>query len=346
LRPWLALLCALLGAATLMAFACNLVWNDRVWLNWLVPVGIQIPLGLAWSVGSQYLLEARRRKQLRRAFGYYLSPQMADQISNSDFDLSPGGKLVEVTVIFTDLENFTTLSENLDPGEVSKILTDYFSQTTRCILDNHGTIIKYIGDAVFAAWGAPLEEPAHAVRAAETACRLRGLTEMEVRGIKLRTRIGIHGGRVLAGNLGSAYRFDYTMIGDAVNVASRLESLNKYLQTQVLISDAVRLQLGDRFITRELGRFRLAGRSHTIDVHELYCPRGDGAGEWSWIQVFEEGLKKLQAGDLTAARTKMEQTAERRGGSDGPAQFYLEKIARLESDGVKGWDGIVELSEK
>ena len=196
----------------------------------MVPAAIQMPLGLAWSVGSQYLLESRRRKELRRAFGFYLSPQMADKIADSDFDLTPGGKLVEVTVIFTDLESFTSITENLDPTEVSEILTSYFGQTTKCILENKGTIIKYIGDAVFAAWGAPIDEPQHAMRAAETACDLRCLSELVVHGKTLRTRVGIHSGKVLAGNLGSSYRFDYTMIGDAVNFASRLESLNKYLQ--------------------------------------------------------------------------------------------------------------------
>src|SRR5262249_5673322 len=162
-----------------------------------------------------------RRKELRKAFGFYLSPQMADKIADSDFDLRPGGKVVEVTVIFTDLENFTSISENLDPAKVSEILTTYFGKTTKCILENKGTIIKYIGDAVFAAWGAPVEDPDHALRAAEAACDLRGLSELVVEGNNLRTRVGIHSGKVLAGNLGSTYRFDYTMIGDPVNFASR-----------------------------------------------------------------------------------------------------------------------------
>jgi len=345
-RPILALTLAILTAAALTAIVCSIVWTQRLWFDWLVPAAVEVPCGLVWSVGSQYLLEARRRKQLRRAFGYYLSPQMADRIANSDFDLSLGGKLVDVTITFTDLENFTTLSENLDPTEVSKILTDYFSQTTQCILENKGTIIKYVGDAVFAAWGAPLEEPAHALRAAETACRLRSLTELEVRGIKLRTRVGIHSGQVLAGNLGSAYRFDYTMTGDAVNLASRLESLNKYLRTQVLLSDAVRVQLGDRFITRRMGEFRVAGRSRSVVIHELYCAREDGNGDWSWIKVFEEGVEQFRQRNFSEASETMERTLQMRAGRDGPAEFYLRQIARLKTSDADGWDGVVELSEK
>jgi adenylate cyclase len=347
LRPMLATLSALLASVAIGCCACWLVWSYRIWVDWLVPAAIQIPLGLVWSVGSQYLLESRRRKELRRAFAFYLSPQMADKIANSDFDLRPGGKVVEATVIFTDLENFTTLSEDLDPTEASEILTAYFGQTTSCILKNKGTIIKYIGDAVFAAWGAPIDEPAHAIRAAEAACDLRSLLELEVRGKKLRTRIGIHSGKVLAGNLGSSFRFDYTMIGDAVNFASRLESLNKYLSTQILISDAVRQQLGDKFITRRLGEFQVAGKTHGVVIHELLCRWDAATEEQKWIDVFEEGVSGFRSGEFQRAREAMAKTRQMRGGFDGPAEFYVRKIAALEANGhSENWTGIVELTEK
>jgi adenylate cyclase len=347
LRPWIATVAGLLGLVAIGCVACWMVWMHRVWFPWLIPAAVQMPAGLAWSVGSQYLLESRRRKELRKAFGFYLSPQMADKIANSDFDLRPGGKLVEVTVIFTDLENFTTLSENLDPAEVSEVLTSYFGQTTKSILENKGTIIKYIGDAVFAAWGAPIDEPQHAIRAAETACDLRCLTELEVRGLRLRTRVGLHSGKVLAGNLGSTYRFDYTMIGDAVNFASRLESLNKYLSTQVLISDAVRQQIGDGFITRHLGEFRVAGKTKSVVIHELLCRCTAESGEKRWIEKFEEALTVFRGGDFTQASVLFEETRRVRGGKDGPAEFYLRKIAGLQTNGqLENWTGVVELSDK
>jgi adenylate cyclase len=347
LRPSFAMVSAFIVfiAITCLAFWC--VWHRHVWFDWMVPAAIQMPLGLVWSVGSQYLLESRRRKELRRAFGFYLSPQMADKIADSDFDLTPGGKLVDVTIIFTDLESFTSITESLDPTEVSEILTSYFGQTTKCILENKGTIIKYIGDAVFAAWGAPIDEPHHALRAAETACDLRCLSELVVHGKTLRTRIGIHSGKVLAGNLGSSYRFDYTMIGDAVNFASRLESLNKYLHTQVLISDAVRQQLGDGFVTRSLGEFRVAGKKQSVVIHELLCRCHAESGEKCWIEIFEKGLAVFRNGEFAAARDYMNRTREVRGGTDGPSEFYLRRISGLEANGqLDGWTGIVELSEK
>jgi adenylate cyclase len=346
-RPFFAVVTSVIFSLAMTCLACWLVWNQRVWFDWMVPATVQIPFGLAWSVGSQYLLESRRRKELRRAFGFYLSPHMADKIADSDFDLKPGGKVVDATVIFTDLAGFTTTSEDIDPAEVSEILTSYFSQTTKCILENKGTIIKYIGDAVFAAWGAPINDPKHALRAAEAACELRCLSELVVRGKTLHTRVGIHSGKVLAGNLGSTYRFDYTMIGDAVNFASRLESLNKYLHTQVLISDAVQQQLGDGFVTRGLGEFRVAGKKQSVIIHELLCRCNDESGETNWIEVFEKGVSAFRAGEFEASRNYLVRTRELRNGSDGPSEFYLRKIADLEANGrQENWTGIVELSEK
>jgi adenylate cyclase len=347
LRPFPAALLAVIASAGIACGALLLVWHERIWSAWLIPLAIQIPFGLVWSVGSQYLLESRRRKELRKAFGFYLSPQMADLIADSDFDLHPGGKVVEATVIFTDLESFTTISEDLDPAEVSALLIAYFEQTTRCILKNKGTIIKYVGDAVMAAWGAPIDEPAHAICATEAACDLRCLAEIEVQGKKLRTRVGVHSGKVLAGNLGSSFRFDYTMIGDTTNFASRLESLNKYLGTQVLISEAVRAQLGSRFITRRLGEFQVAGKTHSVIIHELFCRSAAQKGERAWIEVFEAGLDDFRKGEFASAAELMKRTCELRASSDGPAEFYLRRIAKLsQREKAENWDGIIELSEK
>jgi adenylate cyclase len=346
-RPWQATLLAIFISAAIACAACLLVWQERIWFAWLIPAAIQMPVGLAWSVTSQYLLESRRRKELRKAFGFYLSPQMADLIADSDFDLHPGGKVVEATVIFTDLESFTTISEDLDPAEVSAILIAYFEQTTRCILKNRGTIIKYVGDAVMAAWGAPINEPAHAICATEAACDLRSLSEIEVRGKRLRTRVGVHSGKVLAGNLGSSFRFDYTMIGDTTNFASRLESLNKYLDTQVLISEAVRTQLGSRFISRRLGEFQVAGKTHSVVIHELLCRAEAQNGEGVWIEAFEAGLDDFRKGEFARAAESMKRTRKLRGGSDGPAEFYLRRIAQLsQQERAADWNGVIELSDK
>jgi adenylate cyclase len=137
------------------------------------------------------------------------------------------------------------------------------------------------------------------------------------------------------------------MIGDAVNFASRLESLNKYLSTQVLISDAVHQQLGDGFTTRRLGEFRVAGKTDSVKIHELLCRRELQDSEPKWIQIFEEGLSTFRAGRFSDARRLMERARDARGGADGPSEFYLRKIAKLETNGaLEDWNGIVELTEK
>ena len=170
---------------------------------------------------------------------------------------------------------------------------------------------------------------------------------MEVHGKKLHTRVGLHSGPALAGNLGSSFRFDYTVIGDTTNFASRLESLNKYLGTQVLISEAVRKQLGDRFLTRRLGEFRVAGKTHSVVIHELLCRCEAQKGEKVWIDAFEAGLESFRAREFSRATVMMNRTHALRGESDGPAAFYLRKIAALDGQKDKGhWDGIIELSEK
>ena len=346
-RPIQATAIAAAASITIMVLAWWFVWHDRTWFNWAVASWIEMPLGLVWAIGAQYLVEWQRRKKLRSAFTFYLSSHMADQIANSDFDLKPGGKMVEATIMFTDLENFTGIAEGLGPEEVSRTLIAYFEQTTECILRYNGTIVDYFGDAVMAGWGAPVDDPLHTLHAVEAACDLRCLADLDVQGKKLRTRVGLNTGQVLAGNLGSSYRFDYTMIGDTTNFASRLESLNKRLGTRVLISEAVKKQIGNKFVMRRVGEFILAGKSKSVVVHELICRCDADAGDNAWIEVFEKGLKAFRGAEFDQARILMDRTLKVRGGSDGPAQFYLNKIDELQTNGqLEDWTGIVSFAEK
>jgi adenylate cyclase len=137
------------------------------------------------------------------------------------------------------------------------------------------------------------------------------------------------------------------MIGDTTNFASRLESLNKYLGTQILISEAVRERLADKFITRRLGEFRVAGKIHCVAIHELLGRQQPDSAQWAWIDAFEAGLDVFRAGKFSDAADLMNRTCQLRAGFDGPAQFYLRKIATLRAqDHVKNWTGVIELSEK
>jgi adenylate cyclase len=327
-----------------------LLWYQHIWFDWLVPVGIQIPLGAIWCAGSQYFDESKRRAALKDAFSLYLSPHMADKISKSDFDLTPGGKLVDATIVFTDCKGFTAMSEELnDPMKLSQTLIAYFTQTSKCVLDNDGTIIKYIGDAIMAAWGAPLDEKDHPYKAALAAYQMSEASKNVVLGRLLKTRVGVATGPALAGNLGSPYRFDYTLIGDTTNFASRLEGLNKFANTNILISDSTQKAIGDRFVTRLMGHFMLVGKSHGLPVHELICPSSEPAAEGhrKWAALFAEAMEAIKTGQFEQAKVMLRKTVWERGGEDGPSEFYLKKIAELEKEHtLQEWTGVVKLTEK
>ncbi len=345
--PFRAMGVALAIAVLVSAGACFLVWRHHIWFNWLVPVAIQIPASLFWAVGVNYTLAMRRRLAIRRAFSLYLSPHMADQIAQENFDLTPGGKLVEATMMFTDLKGFTTLSEQIrDPREIAKVLITYFNNTTKHVLDNKGTIIKYVGDAVFATWGAPLSDNDHAYHAAVAAWGMHQFSQLDVLGHHLVTRIGLNTGTVLAGNLGSDFRFDYSLIGDATNLAARLEGLNKYLGTHVLLTEFTWQRISERFVARPLGKFVLMGKSEPVSLYELLGPSVTNVIQ-AQIELFTEGVAHFQAGALAKARACMERSREKHGGSDGPSEFYLREIARLESEGSPcDWSGTIVLDAK
>jgi adenylate cyclase len=346
LRPFFAISAAILAAGCLAAWAMWMTWEHRVWTSWCVPVLLQTPLALGWAISVRYLSEERRRKALKKAFAHYLSPQMAERIADSKVDLRLGGQLVETTIMFTDLAGFTTLSEHLeDPARVGDVLTGYFTDTTGHVLDNNGTIIKYIGDAVLAVWGAPLADANHAKSAVRAGWEIFKTEIQEIEGHRMITRIGIHTGTVLAGNLGSPFRFDYTVIGDAVNLASRIEALNKQFGTCVLISSATASKLGDEFRLRGLGKFIAKGKRKPVELLEVLGP--DGGPSEPWAKAFAEALAAFQRGDFSKAEKLFIETKSLRGGEDGPSDFYLKCVAECAGRPVPpGWEGEVELSDK
>jgi adenylate cyclase len=343
-RPWPAIGLALLLGGLFAAAAILLALRAHVWFPWAIPVAAQMPLALMWAVG----FESVRRRRLRRAFGLYLSPYMADRIANSNFDPSLGGKEVEATVMFTDLQEFTKMSEALSPASVSNILITYFNRTTRVIQELNGTIIKYVGDGIMAAWGAPLPDAKHAEHTVAAALAMSRASQSEVEGRKLRTRIGINTGIFLAGNLGSEFRFDYTLIGDSTNFASRLEGLNKALGTDILISEATRSQLKNGIKVRDLGRFIVAGASKPASVFEVLGSTAEFEPEPVWVEMFSVALKHFAKGELDAAEDQFHKTIAARQGNDGPSRFYLGQIeaARRNPPTEAAWDGTVRLAEK
>lgn len=331
LRPKRAML-ATIGAALLVLLLAE--WRlteKREWFAWTIPVFVQLPIALGWAIATRYYLEERHRKQLRNAFSRYTSPKMADRIADEDISLAPGGDEVEATVMFTDLEGFTTLSETMEPRALSEVLIDYFEQTTAYVLDNDGFIPKYIGDAVLAVWNTPITQPNHPQLAARAALKLREASQMTVmhegREIKLRTRVGMHLGKVLAGNLGSKQRIDFTVIGDVVNTAARLEGMNKFFGTDLLLSGPLRERLGGAVVTRWLGTFLMKGKTSGLDIHELI---GDSEVP-AWVAGFDVAVRAFSSGDAAGAKRGFDHVLELKP-DDKTTKLYL---ARIESGDMR-----------
>ena len=208
------------------------------------------------------------------------------------------------TVLFTDLAGFTEMSEQMEPEEVVSILTRYTTEMTKIIFKYNGTLDKFIGDAVMAVWGTPAEDNDQAIHACLAALemqrKIRLLSEeIHYSWYRLSMRIGINTGTVMAGNIGSDERFEFTVIGDHVNIASRLEGLNKTYGTEIIISESTRAEIGQTVTVKELDRVRVKGKKQAINVYELV----DGERN-PHIDLFEDGLHLFQRGDFGSAREK------------------------------------------
>jgi adenylate cyclase len=215
----------------------------------------------------------KERDHLRETFGRYMTRQVADHLMKGHQNL--GGELVPVTVLFSDIRSFTSISENMDPRALLDFLNEYLSGMVESVMNHHGVVDKFIGDAIMAVFGAPVPEPddpLHAVRAAmEMRSRLRKINEgFKSRGLpEIHTGIGLHSGQVVAGNLGHAERMEYTVIGDTVNLASRLEGMTKELQCDIVLSEDLYRQVERHVHAEPLRKIKVKGRDQEIMVYRL-----------------------------------------------------------------------------
>ncbi len=343
----LLVLGALPWAAAYLAFT-----RANLWVPAVIPSAIQLPLAYTVSVIWYYLTTVRERERVKRAFSFYLSPDAARQIAEDPSALNLGGEEIVATAMFTDIAGFTAVAESMTAEETAAMLNRYFSEATGHVFATGGTLVKYIGDAVFAIWGAPVRVSDHAARACRTALALarmdaeRGASDDPAK--RLRTRIGVHTGPMLVGNLGSAQRFDYTAIGDAVNLASRIEGLNKMFGTGAMVSGETLAAAGDGFVARRVGRVRVVGRHEPVALVELVAaPDEPQAASRPDLAAFEAALSAFERAELDRAAEGFREVVSLRGGSDGPSSYYLRSCERLARDGVEpGWNGVVVAESK
>jgi adenylate cyclase len=290
---------------------------------------------------TAYIDEARRRSEIRRAFEHYVSPAIVAEMTAHPGRLVLGGQRRTLTVMFTDLAGFTSMSEGIAPEEVAQILNEHLTLMTRIVLAHGGTIDKFIGDAVMAFWGAPIDDPAHARNGVEAAIEMQAAMtrfRSEPGRPELHMRIGLNTGSVVVGNLGSKDRFAYTVIGDAVNLAARLEPLNRLYRTPILLSEATATAVGDAVRLRHVDRVKVKGRKEPV---EIYTPEDDAA----LVDKTEAAIALYRAREWDEAERAWREVDELRPG-DGVASEYLGRIEHRRHGVAADWEGTFELDAK
>jgi adenylate cyclase len=247
------------------------------WVNVSQPT-LAASFALFGSVGYQYFVEGREKRKMKRLFGQYVSKDVYDQLVNNPALARLGGQRRQMTVLFSDIRGFTSVSEKGEPEDIVQTLNEYFTRMVDIVFKHKGTLDKFVGDMVMALFGAPLDDVNHAEHAVDAALEMIvELNRLNERWVaegrpSLDIGIGINTGPMIAGNIGSEAIMSYTVIGDAVNLGSRLESLNKQYSTRIIISDATRAALPDRYLFRPLGDVVVKGKTRPVAIFEVVGP--------------------------------------------------------------------------
>jgi adenylate cyclase len=277
LPAWWATLAAF-AVMALMAWSATFLFTNGVWFNLTQPV-LASWFALLGGVGYQYFFEDREKRRVKQLFGRYVSKDVYAVLMANPGLARLGGQRREMSVLFSDIRGFTTVTERGQPDEIVRMLNEYFSSMVDLVFKHGGTLDKFVGDMVMALYGAPLDDPDHADHAVQTALamiaelgRLNARWKEEGRFSGLDIGIGINTGPMIAGNIGSEAIMSYTVIGDAVNLGSRLESLNKQFGTRIIISDATRQRLKGDYEFRPLGDVVVKGKTHPVAIFEVVGP--------------------------------------------------------------------------
>jgi adenylate cyclase len=322
------------------------------WLLDVYTVAAAAVLALIGAAVYRYQTEGRQRRFIAGAFSRYVSPKVVKQILEDPARLALGGERRELTLFFSDLQGFTSISERMSPTELVAFLNEYTTLMAGVVTGLDGTIDKYIGDSVMAFWGAPLPQADHARRAlvAALTCqeRLGPFCDALVArgGPRLVTRIGINSGPCVVGNMGSAERFDYTAIGDTVNQASRLEGINKVYGTLVIASESTWAAAPGAAFGRQLDRVRVKGKAEPVAIYEVMAVAGaETAAQRALAAAYAEALAAYQSREWS--RTIELTAAIGRTADDGPSKVLAERArAFAAAPPPEDWDGVWTLKTK
>ncbi|HXO00346.1 MAG TPA: adenylate/guanylate cyclase domain-containing protein [Candidatus Acidoferrales bacterium] len=356
LGMWLALVQPRWMAFTLLLlvpFAGVVYWAflHGWWLNFIVPSLFTLVPNVGLVALYRVLIEEQEKRKVRGAFQQYVSPEVIRRVLSDPELVQP--RKSEITVLFSDVRGFTTISEALDAQDLARLLNGYLTEMTRIIFRHQGTLDKYIGDAVMAIWGAPFTEPKHGERCCQAALsmlsrlvdlqekwRADGFPAMEI-------GIGINTGIASVGNMGSSLRYGYTAMGDTVNLASRLEGLNKEYGTSILISESTRADVtNERIMIREIDFIRVKGKNQPVTIFEILSEQAAANDGKELIELFGRGREAYKARDWSAAKAAFEEVLNK-WPKDGPSRVFIGRCDEYLAAGPGAdWDGVYVMMHK
>ncbi len=299
------------------------------------------------GLSIDYQFEGRKHRFLRKAFQQYVSPSLINEIVSNPERLSLGGEKKKLTIVFSDIVGFTSVSERINPDSLVELLNEYLTILTEIILEKGGTVDKYVGDAIIAFWNAPVENQDHANSAVN--CILDCFETLQCKedyfiskyGYFPATRFGINTAVVTVGNFGSSNRFNYTVIGDGVNLASRLEGVNKIFGSSIILSKDTNNLLAPNIETRTIGSIRVLGKNDSVEIYEPKTSRNFSLFTDERLKLLREALGKFESGNLTESKELFEKISD-----DYISQKYIERISKILEEGSYDYDPVWDMKDK
>ncbi|MBT8061174.1 MAG: adenylate/guanylate cyclase domain-containing protein, partial [Gammaproteobacteria bacterium] len=348
----------LVGLTALVIYGSFAAWNNGLILPLASPVLLILSIYLV-HMSWGFLVENSAKRAITRLFGSYVPPDLVDEMADNPDDVGFEGQAREMTVLFSDVRGFTSISEGFEPKELCKLMNELLTPMTRVIHGNRGTIDKYMGDCIMAFWGAPMRHETHAHAAVETAlAMISGLDEMNAKFAnrgwpEIRLGVGLNTGSMNVGNMGSEFRMAYTVMGDAVNLGSRLEGLTKNYGVDIIVSDSTRAAAPD-FAYVQLDRVRVKGRDEPVEIFE---PLGLTAElrpqQEAFVREFHEALENYWAQQWNDAEAALDSIASNAGTCPETTRYlplvriYLQRISLYQSEPPEpGWDGVFSHKSK
>ncbi len=354
LEPLLSIVVGLAVLAVLLVAETGFFLLSGTFINLVTPA-LSVFFTLFVLILFKFLTLQKEKSFIRNAFSHYLSTDVINELLIDPSKLNLGGEKKHLTAMFTDVRGFSTVSEVLDPTDLVKLLNAYLTEMSNIIMDLRGTIDKYEGDAIIAFFGAPILFSDHAARTCLAAVRMKKMERLlnehflkeKLSPAPLHTRIGINTGEMVVGNMGTANKMDYTIMGNSVNLAARLEGVNKQYGTWILVSEATRAEAGDSFLFRQMDRIRVVGITQPVRLFELLDEKsGADPKTVEAVEIFHAGQGLFEKREWDKAIKLFDQVRAILP-DDGPAETFIRRCKEYKKKPLpETWDGVFNLTMK